>query len=74
MTARCSTTAQSKSRSWHVYTITAGASFEHNGYSTTGLDLPQYIVCMMSATDQSDKLPGFYKLLLLFKFSSYIGW
>jgi len=33
---------------------------DHNCYSTTCLDLGQYVVCMMSTRAQSGILPGIY--------------
>jgi hypothetical protein len=46
---------------------------EHNDYPMTCLDLAQYVVCMMSATAQSDKLPGFYMHIALFELPLYTG-
>jgi len=37
----------------------------------TCLDLAHYIVCVMSARAQSDKLPGFYMQIALFEFRLY---
>jgi hypothetical protein len=38
---------------------------EHNNYTTTYLDLAQYVVCVMFTRVQSDKLPGFYTQIAL---------